>query len=235
MPLLCGLWLKTIKYLQSFIHESSFSSAPVGLQSDTAGLWIARCTELETGSKSGPFAPEHSPTPISFNVERNRTKSCSGHGNKFPFLIFNIVLRRQVGPLRKPVEFSAFYTKIGAHTYLGLTPQEGTRYLPISPSDHAFSGGRTSVVYFFPVLCPHSGKCLPPTFGGLPLAPPLVCFRLGPQSYISPPPPLEGIVIQAWPITVFHLPGHSDWPKHVHVIQAGPIRALPCHFLISRP
>lgn len=29
MPLLCGLWLKTIRYLKSFVRESFFFGAPV--------------------------------------------------------------------------------------------------------------------------------------------------------------------------------------------------------------
>lgn len=32
---------------------------------------------------------------------------------------------------------------------------------------------------------------------------------------------------RAWPISFFHLPGHSDWFREEHVIQGGPVRLSP--------
>lgn len=146
------------------------------------------------------------------------------------FLIFNILFRRQIESLRmgKPIQF-CLWMKIGAHTYLGLTPQEDTGCLSISPSENAFPRGMKVCDLFIPKLCPHSDKWLLPTSGGLPLPQYGSGWVLN-HTFISPPPPLErdsnpGLANHSSP-----LPGHSDWPRHKHMIQAGPIQVLSWDF-----
>ena len=42
MPLLCGLWLKTITYFKSFVHESFFFGAPIELHRQLVDCWMHR-------------------------------------------------------------------------------------------------------------------------------------------------------------------------------------------------
>lgn len=161
MPSLCGLWLKTRKYLKSFVPEPSFLSVPAGQAAQPSRPWIAGRPEWGPGNEAGPRASGR--TPKSLSATR------AGRESKLSLLIFGVPLRRQMGLLRmwKSLNLTLFIRRsIRASPSRGATTTGGHWAPPVSPSEKTFSrvgdsGGLSLPGAHHPLLHPLSDSLLP--------------------------------------------------------------------------